>query len=70
MNIKTITAIKKVSMRAAERINNLYATSYMDVHSAAGPWGTKHDKDVALVIEEEVSKVFMLMMLSRRDEKK
>lgn len=66
MNTRTVEAIKTVSRRAAERINNLYATSYMEVHSAAGPWGTKHDDDVAAVIEEEVSKVFMVAMLSRK----
>jgi len=65
MKPNTESAIKEVSKRAAERINNLYATSYMEVHSAAGPWGTKHDDDVAAVIEEEVSKVFMVMMLNK-----
>jgi len=62
-------AIKKVSRRAAERVNNLYATCYMDVHSNAGPWGTKHDDDVAAVIEEEVHKVFMVAMLARQNSK-
>lgn len=66
MNAHTAAAIKQVSKRAAERINNLYATSYMDVHRAAGPWGVKHDEDVASVIEEEVLKVFMIAMLSRK----
>jgi hypothetical protein len=66
MNPTTKTAIKKVSMNAAKRINNLYATAYMDVHANAGPWGAKHDDSVSAVIEEEVSKIFMVAFLSRR----
>lgn len=67
MNEATKSAIKQVAMRASSRINNLYAMSYMDVHCKAGPWGTKHDDDVAAVIEEEVQKVFMVMRIGRRN---
>lgn len=38
----------------------------MDVHIKAGPWGAKHDEDVAAVIVEEVRKVFMVAMLARK----
>ena len=48
------TDFEKAVQRAAARINNLYATSYMDVHFNAGPWGTKQDADVAAVIREEI----------------
>lgn len=67
MNSNTQSAIKQVCERAAVRINNAYATAYMDVHSQAGPWGTKHDEDVAEMIEQEVLKLFMVMKLKRNE---
>lgn len=46
----------KCAVRIAARVNNLYATTYMDVSNRAGPWGTLHDKDVAGVAREEIIK--------------
>lgn len=66
MNSSTKAAIRKVCQRAAVRVNNLYATAYMDVQTKAGPGGEKHDADVAGVIEEEVGKVFMAARTARQ----
>lgn len=66
MTEATQKAIRKVAENAAVRVNSLYASAYMDVHSNAGPWGVKHDADVTAVIEEELSKLFMEMRLGKR----
>lgn len=42
--------------KTAAHICNLFATSYMDVHAQAGPWGTKHVDDITNILQLHTAK--------------